>query len=468
LVYLLVDGIDEFVVRRPDEASRLEKQLLALQGIGIHLIVSCRENLWFQQFQSRHDYQAIRILRFDQDQVQQLLRSVKPIPPGALDYRHHVREWLLNPMFLRFILDLSKGGGKVDFGDFRSQLYENWARTTLRENITDEPRIEAALRFYGDVALALVKDRKTALPMADVVWHLDQRFPRDRPNMDQILNNEVLRESDDTHEARFAHESIYEFFLARSLRDDFVKAASPLTPPASLLQLGLSQVELDYPQSAVYGFLQEFLDRDCKGRFEDIVRTSINRLASTTQAWRLIRNLIEYLGMIQCAADSDQTTAFELIKMAQSLPRVRYNALRALERVHPCAPRPYFRHVSDWGELDRGELINVAVRSEGEEVPYVMRGHSKQRPEPGRHWAWVPNMGNNPIRGLQKHVSHHLGLLLQRFLSSESDEGLSITASHAWIRWFDPEDAPLLDDLRAKARNLGHKYVQHNLALIGK
>jgi hypothetical protein len=468
LVYVLVDGIDEFVVPRRDEANKLEEQLIALGDKGINVIVSCRENLWFQQIQSRSHYKAIRIRRFDQTQALTLVRDLKNIPPSGLDHGR-VKDWLLNPMFLRFILDLSKGGKTVDFGDSRSELYENWARTTLGPNIASGANIDSMLGFYGDVALALLKGRRKSLPASDVVWLMTERFGNHRPKIDQILNNEVLRESKETHEITFTHESIYEFFVALSLKDDFLNAIASPTSPSNLSQNRLSHVELDYPQSVVYGFLEEFLNKACGGRFEDLVRSSIRRLSTETQEWRLIRNLIEYVGMTHCTNEKDEETAKELIGVAQDeklQPRVRYNALRALERIHPGAPRPYFRHVSDWGDLDYSELKKIAAQSETQAIPYVMRGHGKQKPEPGKHWAWVPNNRVNPNPILQTRVSNQLGRLLRKSVSSRSEEGISINASHAWIRWFDRKDATLLRELLSETEGIGSKNVLHNLTLI--
>jgi hypothetical protein len=139
--------------------------------------------------------------------------------------------------------------------------------------------------------------------------------------------------------------------------------------------------------------------------------------------------------------------ALSLIEIAESqtlVPRVRYNALRALERIHPGAPRPYYRHASDWGESDYDELVKIA--SQPKEVrPWVMRGYGKKEPAAGTHWAWAPNKRDNPDADLQAEISDRLGVLLENVIRPPISgalaegggiEGAAINASHAWIRWF--------------------------------
>ena len=61
---------------------------------------------------------------------------------------------------------------------------------------------------------------------------------------------------------------------------------------------------------------------------------------------------------------------------------VAFNAARALERIHPRAPRPYFDYASDWGERNWTKVYKDAEKQKIR--PYAMRGVHLKTPKPGR------------------------------------------------------------------------------------
>ena len=470
-IHILIDGLDEFFVRRRDQVSDLLKQLAALRDAGARVIVSCRENLWVQQLRSPASFDIVRMVRFDQHQAMELLDGVK-IPTGALTERGLLKDWLLNPLFLGFIRTLSQvSGGPIAFCS-RTDLYDQWAKGVARE-ASERLDIdsETVLKIYGGLAIALLQSRKKTLSIPDVWKAIERIASRKHLPVEYLTNTEVLQVDKGSGEIGFSHESIYEFFVARALTADFAATVAETSDPAALAKLNLSHVELDYPQASVYGFLEEML--------ENTVRLGIPRqlskLTSSSHLWRLLRNCIEYIGMTHGEDSNNRPIAFSLMEIAEDpmvVPRVRYNALRALERVHPGAPRPYYRHASDWGELDYDDLVKIASQPQ-EARPWVMRGYGKREPAPGRHWAWEPNGRDNPDEDLQEQISHRLGMLLESAIQPPiSDdvaegggiEGVAINASHAWIRWFHRSDRGLLDELKRKADSLPQCATHDNLS----
>lgn len=445
LVYVLIDGIDEFFVRRRDEVDPLLNALIGLRAAQIHVILTCRENLWVQQIRELAGFRTVRVLPLSEQQASQHLHDVV-IPKSG---NKRVPEWLLIPQILAFVQDLKKSRRLVVF-ETRTDLYEQWARHALnRASASLGVKVESLLRFHGEVALTLLRRRDKRMAEAETVPLRAAVFGEPIPTIPEITHSGILRVSD--FDVSFAHESIYEFFVARAVRDDFLRAMDPAASPQELSTLGLALVELDYPQSAVYGFLKDLLGN----RSNEQVRAAITGLAGEGQLWRLLRNFIEFVGMTHEGPcdESLVTTLLEIAENPSPVARVRYNALRAIERIHPAAPQPYFKHVSDWGPLDYAQL-NERARQPETDWPWVMRGHGRAAPVPGRHWAWEPKAPQiHPPPSLNEVVSQRLGRLLVSLLEDgrapdQSKTGIMINASHAWIRWFHSRDLKLLDHLR--------------------
>jgi len=467
-IFVLVDGLDEFIVRRRDEVYHLFKELQGLREECVHLVASCRENSWAQQSSATGDYTVVRILPFNQTQAEELLEGVV-IPISARNEQGEIKEFLLNPLLLGFIRELASHNPRVAFKT-RTDLYEAWAKEGLgtEKMLRFAGKSKHLLNFYGTIAIELLQRREKTLKKAFTASLL-KAFPSLDVGLDDLMNSEVLRRCGSDKQVEFAHESIYEFFLARALQSDFTTAIKAKTPVDELLQLSLAKVELDYPQSSVYGFLTEMLPT-----FSADLRAGLRQAAaSPTQSWQVLRNLVEFVGMTHHtdglpaaeSKDLNRLVVYTLMEIAENqklAARVRYNALRALERVHPCAPRPYFAHVSDWGLRDRQQLIAIMDRPL-EDRPWVMVGHRQKEPQPGRHWAWIPNNGENPDHELQREISGRLAQLLEQLLSSFCDAGLPINASHAWIRWYDDDHRADRDRVLPNAMKLDHPATDENL-----
>jgi hypothetical protein len=219
----------------------------------------------------------------------------------------------------------------------------------------------------------------------------------------------VLLLQDRSTNINFFHESVYEFFIARALGSDFKRVPKRTSSAWDPGGSALATVELDYPQSAIYGFLSEKLGakylHDLHSHLQQNDWRKLNE--------KLLRNLIEYLGMTY--SDDPAVLVPLLLDLVEqhSNTDVRFNALGALERIDPGAPRPC--------------------------------GHGKKKPVPGRHWSWIPNGRQFPETKLKKSVSARLGRVLQSSLESPKDFGVRVNASHAWIRWLDEDDRHVLE-----------------------
>jgi hypothetical protein len=91
----------------------------------------------------------------------------------------------------------------------------------------------------------------------------------------------------------FVHPSIYEYFLAHRLKADFLGVEKAEISPEQLSNLELGRVELDFPQSAVYGFLSELLGDE----YFHILKIRLRQTFREAAPSMLARNLVEYLGM---------------------------------------------------------------------------------------------------------------------------------------------------------------------------
>jgi hypothetical protein len=439
-VYVLVDGLDEYFVDRRGANSRLMARLQKLADSGINVIVSCRQNLWLQEISDTDSYELVQIERLDAKQVKEhFIKAGIHLPPDALDDEGNPKEFILSPLIVSMLLGMRRNHGRVlSFGS-RTDLYEGWAKSVC---IQEAPRYkvsaETLLEFLERCAIARLHKRSSFLPVDALRALMPPALLEQSVSVIELSVFGVLSKDSSISEVNFFHESVYEFFIARALVNEFRRALRPTGSTDEASTLTLATVELDYPQSAIYGFLSEKLGTSYL----------LKLVAHLEKHWgeinaKVLRNLIEYVGMTYSGDAS--ALALLLLDLAErhSSVEVRFNALRALERVHPGAPRPYFMHVSDWGAKDYVKLDAIARLQELR--PWVMRGHGKKMAAAGRQWSWVPNDPTVRDTELQRPVSARLGRLLQNSLLSTSDLGVRVNCSHSWIRWFHEDDRGVLE-----------------------
>jgi hypothetical protein len=182
-------------------------------------------------------------------------------------------------------------------------------------------------------------------------------------------------------------------------------------------------------------------------------------------------------------SDTGATVAWllALMRMNELDTVIRYNAARALERIHPWAPKPYFDYMSDWNDKDWSK---ERTQADAEKLrPWAVRGYRvkerykdedrKQVKEEivGRRPGQFPYLAvlrdKPPDSELQARVSSALGGLLIQVLEqlpslARGKHGtwrpvdlLLINYSHAWVRWYHSEHSALIDEVRRLAKKNG-------------
>jgi hypothetical protein len=291
------------------------------------------------------------------------------------------------------------------------------------------------------------------------------------------LLQEAEREPESPNKYKFFHLSVQEFFIARSLSSEFAKTVKlgaevwghePETGD-------LGQVRTDYLQASMFGFLEELLGKD--GSFVSELhkllaspqfRSGMHHADSAKVA--IQRNLVEYVGMTYRGGDSEAKVVTSLLAILEGDEldeEVRFNAARALERIHPGAPRPYFDYISDWGEK---EWPRFATAKSEKDAPYTIQGKGLKSVRPARHYRFSPNDSNALlVDALWREVSRRLAALLERlFEKPEVLSFLRINCSMAWIRWYHRDQAEQLARLLKLAESNAEKETTTNLGFVKK
>ena len=443
-ICVIVDALDEFFVLNRGKKDHLLQELDKLFQQNFSVVVSCRQNLWVQEIR-RREYETLQIT-FTEKQASRLLSGVNL--PGTARVNGRLRSFLLNPLILSFIAtayDESKS--TLSFAS-RANLYDLWAQWKCKQESpryrVDDPKL--LLGLFDEVALEMLRHRRASLQVGELPQILVTCRVERAVSEAELSASGVLELRGDG-ELEFVHPSIYEYFIAHRLKADFLTVENAETSPEQLSSLELGRVELDFPQSAVYGFLSEMLGSTYFGK----LKTRLKAVDCQAPPSALIRNLVEYLGMTY-RGDSDPDLALlllDLIEHPNLNARIRLDAARALERICPLAPHPYFEHVSDWGAREYSELVAIATRTT--ERPWVIRGYGKEKLGVGKHWAWVDNVGEWPDTDLQAEVSRRLGTILEQMQRDSSDSKIQVNVSHAWIRWYHPASRESLDNTLAEA-----------------
>ncbi len=458
-VWLLVDALDEIGVSRKEEAVRLTESLEHLALNKINVILTCRTLFWathvpsdFADWMNRWE-----IDRFDQDQARRLLANVR-LPKGVLlgGGSHALAPWVLNPLLLRFLRELGTGksqGWRKRVVD-RTTLFEEWAlHYSSREAGRTRATATALLELLGHVAMEMLARREKYVNLYSVQSDLAP------DEVESATLGILVKDENGRH--KFAHHSFLEFFVAKALSMDIEKLINTPGRHSSVPQLG--KAELDYLYSSVYGFLSESLTSRLprpgllESRLIEVLRRDLargkrgwHRCDAKESHTRTLRNIIEFTGMISSSEGPALKKLVDvltrLLGMAAVHPCLRYNAARALERVHPNAPRPYFEYVSDWDEHGKVERFAKWNHLEREEAPYVVVGyrHGKGR-SVGRQHRFAPNIGTQIDAELQKKVSQAcIDTILDTGPTAQSAHGneqwdlhLRVNCANTLIRWLD-------------------------------
>ncbi|MCP4673915.1 MAG: NACHT domain-containing protein [Deltaproteobacteria bacterium] len=473
-IYLIYDALDEFGRRKKEELDVLAESLDQISRLDIHILLSCREGFWSKQvpekLKQRFPSPIVNYLPFTEEDVRRILRASSP---GDDNYSSdELPKWIYTQLIF-FILNDLVSGIQVPNIRSRAALYDQWIRYTFNRDsefidshpIASRLMNDRLMNIFCRAAIEILKPRGSAVLLS--------RIDHDDLTQDEVLRPKILERTGEPGEVQFFHESFLEFFAALALTESFIKCTQPDIDLHELRSLPLARVDLDYIDPSVYGFLNELLERETQD--SDFLSTLVSHLrGKELYTWpdKLVRNLIEYLGMTGSAKHDIFALADLLTVIAEDSRYAivaRYNAARALERIHPSAPRPYFRYMSDWEGHSRKErstdFIMTGFRF------YAMRGYGSRQPKPGKIVQLMLNPQAEKNEKLELLVSNRL-LRAYKALLAVPDQEYSIwlNTSLALARWLDPLEEKQAEEIKSSIDRLAKhvSFTQWNLENVRK
>jgi len=473
-LHVVIDGFDEFASRNQAQLRDTLQSLDELAAAGMNVLIACRENFWDEQVRDAASVDLrVRLLEIGPNEAKRLLLDI-PLPPAARSQSDgEIAQWLRSPLLIRFLRVLHQDHDPATLYEAvlnRTAVYRQWAEWVARQ--------AARLGLHGDffelcadVALQFVEQRRFQLDPGVVLDRINRgRGPQSRltslsqldalevferaTEKDEILNPAVaaqplqgrpisrnLETRLSTRGLKFHHETILEYFATAKLCEDFFAVVDERVPLSRLHSLRLASLPLDYFQSSVYGFLDEMLEP--RG-YRMLLAERLLSIDLTAVPEHLLRNLIEYLGLT--ARDgSNRDLAKLLVSMVENPrlgPLIQYNAARALERIHPLGPRPYFEYVSDWGTTDFSAFTARQI-TEQDDGPWVIRGWKALAPACRRYLTFAPNDPILPMDDqLQRDISSRLVSMLATLVEAghANEMAVRVNVSLALVRWYHPSD----------------------------
>lgn len=439
LVYLLLDGLDEFALQPDSDIRGLMNRCKELSQLGVKVIIACRNWFWEQRMSDyKADFATAQILPFTVDHVKEFL-GVPFFEQLNKNLVRGIPDWLRSPLILSFIRD-------SEFFQFtrKTELFSAWTRWISEVELkgaASEFSVDEVVSFYKELALLLAKERdqrieKTTCEKANCVFSGGKKFTPLLPPTSKFLEPKKLTE-ESTITAKFFHHSLYEFFVAMRLADDFKKAIELSKNHPSLFTMAIANVDLDFFTATVYGFLFDVLGSE----YEEILFKWLGNGDQLNDCpERLVRNLIEYIGMTSTNTDPSVARSLMEIVAKKALSEViRYNAARALERIHPSAPRPHFDYMSDWGVADFGEI-------KGKLKTWAIRGVGRKERAPREFGMtfYIDKFRNrnheNRFPDIQKEICNELLNVIESLINSSEYIDLQLNCSHTLIRWHNREN----------------------------
>ena len=505
LVYLLLDALDEFGMRRKDQVGLMLDKCRELARKGIRVLITSRSWFWEHQVEHKHGFDSAEVLPFDYAQAMQLVRKKKHVVARLRQEKKAKKPTLLytagNPLLLSYLLN------EDTVLENKAAIYEAWAQDVAKKDIKNIPtKADHVLNFFEALAVILANRTTNDANQAIREEAIGAAVPedhRDKLTPDRIMSSGFFMPTEKSKVARFKHFSVHEFFVARKLAGDFkrlldqtkgndlfrqkkgVKISEFHLPPRTerlFRELALHSTPLDYMGASVYGFLSQLMNPgDNPLAFEErLIEWLASFMASASKAekctlladpshplWGVLRNCVEYLGITydrSLYANSPSVrksmidTILSFMTATNLDPIIRYNAARAIERIHPSGPQPYFDFMSDWGSKDWDDFQeDMIVRAYA-----IRRITSKHGRKPGKS----PPL----IIDLRRREKHHLESMVGRKLLDiasrrNTDKFVRINCTYALIRWiYDEKDLSKRLKKAVEAAELaGDRYSLENL-----
>jgi hypothetical protein len=509
-VYFFMDGLDEFGSRHKAQLGSLLERCNALSKEGHRVMLSCRERYWKSEVLTRDSNISLHTARIQHLSVKQAkkLVSLDLLPTSAKVMKggkvESLKTWIGYPLLLSFIAQGKKSIRNRGSFKTKTDVYDRWssyiagtdAKRINAKRIDSKVDKERLVDLFGELALLLARERRQDIDR-DLCVKAINRFSvaelGGAIESPELMTSRFLERGDsrnrvDEDQTRFIHESLYEFFVAKRMvteLDNLLKIKDPtklftFKKDHKLITGPLARTPLDYVYSSVYGFLSESLDagayaKDAGQSIGDLLdwletldrkvrmRYKSPPCRNNVHIWELIRNVVEYIGQTikmrsRLAAYTKEgkkvLVMLDLVENKKLNMLVRYNAARALERMHPSGPQPYFEFMSDWRVGHKAKrrfdmsIYGWAVRGGG-----LAKRRLGKSPPMAINFTWGTK--NSVDNRLQSVVSARL---LKCIIDRDSSIFLSTNCSYALLRWFadDRQNQELLKEAIQKVNTRIH------------
>ncbi len=336
------------------------------------------------------------------------------------------------------------------------------------------------LKALGRLARRMLSLRKDSLKADDFQEATKECYAKEGVCLKRFFSRPLLRERNG--DVRFLHHTIREFILAWNIHHSLTSGQS------DGWDMLLETSHLDYEGAEVH---RTVADLEPPIDWE-VVMAKWRGIKPWDEKNHFAWCSFETAGMLGITDDSQRDIVLQWIKSALSGTfdgredeysfRTMYNAARCLERLHPSAPKPYWKWVVDFRKESRNASEKEATKHANEPVGLWIRADAVrgfQRADLRIAGYPVLSMNGKRKRATatcdpkQKEFS---SLLVEgiRMLTSYKEISVSqrhvlVNMTHALIRWYSPENKDdteqvesILNDVNARPEM---KSVERNLHL---